>query len=99
MSSQLGAVKASTMMHDFAVTDRNVVFWEMPVQFGLQLAVRMVNEKRSPAIPFVWTREYGAAGSVAAGSDPGGSCSAARFTSTQRPAPRRRRTPRKVLVR
>jgi carotenoid cleavage dioxygenase-like enzyme len=60
VSSQSVSVKASTMMHDFAITDRDVVFWEMPVLFDLQLAVKMVSEKRSRVMPYVWTPEYGA---------------------------------------
>ena len=43
VSSQPVAVKASTMIHDFAITDRDVVFWEMPVLFDMQLAIKMVS--------------------------------------------------------
>ena len=39
VSSQPVAVKASTMIHDFAITDRDVVFWEMPVLFDAKLAL------------------------------------------------------------
>jgi carotenoid cleavage dioxygenase-like enzyme len=58
-SSEAVAVKASTMIHDFAITDRDVVFWEMPVLFDFALAVKMVTEKRSRIIPYVWKPEYG----------------------------------------
>jgi carotenoid cleavage dioxygenase len=60
VSSQPVAVKAPTMMHDFAITERDVVFWEMPVLFDMELAVKMVTEKRSTVIPFVWKPSYGA---------------------------------------
>jgi len=60
VSSQPVAVKASTMIHDFAITDRDVIFWEMPVLFDMQLAIKMVSEKRSRIMPYVWRPEYGA---------------------------------------
>jgi carotenoid cleavage dioxygenase-like enzyme len=60
VSSQPVAVKASTMIHDFAITDRDVIFWEMPVLFDMKLAVRMVSEDHSRIMPYVWKPEYGA---------------------------------------
>ena len=60
VSSQPVGVKASTMMHDFAITDRDVVFWEMPVLFNMQLAIKMVSEKRSRIMPYAWQPGYGA---------------------------------------
>ena len=59
VSSQPVAVKASTMIHDFAITDRDVIFWEMPVLFDMKLAVRMVSEEHSRIMPYVWKPEYG----------------------------------------
>jgi carotenoid cleavage dioxygenase len=59
VSSQPVAVKASTMIHDFAITDRDVIFWEMPVLFDMQLAIKMVSTKRSRIMPYVWKPEYG----------------------------------------
>ena len=59
VSSQPVSVKASTMIHDFAITDRDVVFWEMPVLFDMKLAIKMVSEKRSTVMPYVWRPEYG----------------------------------------
>ena len=59
ISSQPVGVKASTMIHDFAITDRDVVFWEMPVLFDMKLAIKMVSEKRSTIMPYVWKPEYG----------------------------------------
>jgi carotenoid cleavage dioxygenase len=58
-SSQPVAVKSSTMIHDFAITDRDVVFWEMPVLFDMELAIQMVSEERSTIMPYVWTPGYG----------------------------------------
>jgi carotenoid cleavage dioxygenase len=52
VTSQEVAVGASTMMHDFAITDRDVVFWEMPVVFDIERAVR--NE-----MPYTWEPSYG----------------------------------------
>jgi carotenoid cleavage dioxygenase-like enzyme len=60
VSSQPVAVKASTMIHDFAITERDVIFWEMPVLFDFDLAIKMVSEKRSTIMPYVWTPKYGA---------------------------------------
>jgi carotenoid cleavage dioxygenase len=59
VSSQPVAVKASTMIHDFAITDRDVVFWEMPVLFDMQLALKMVSTPRSKIMPYVWKPAYG----------------------------------------
>lgn len=42
------AVDAATMIHDFAVTDRDVVFWIGPVVFGVDPA------KPGSTIPFHW---------------------------------------------
>ena len=54
VSSQPVAVKASTMIHDFAITDRDVVFWEMPVLFDMNLAIKMVSDPHSSVMPYVW---------------------------------------------
>src|SRR4029078_1993057 len=59
VSSQPVSVQASTMIHDFAITDRDVLFWEMPVLFDMQLAIKMVSTKRSQIMPYVWKPEYG----------------------------------------
>jgi carotenoid cleavage dioxygenase len=53
VSSQPVAVKSSTMIHDFAITERDVIFWEMPVLFDTKLAVEMVSQPRSRIMPFV----------------------------------------------
>jgi carotenoid cleavage dioxygenase len=59
VSSQPVGVKASTMIHDFAITDRDAIFWELPVLFDFNLAVKMVSQKRSRIMPYVWTPSYG----------------------------------------
>lgn len=52
VSSQAVAVGQTTMIHDFAITDRDVIFWELPVTFDL--------EALPTGIPFRWHPEYGA---------------------------------------
>ncbi len=47
-------VGKSTMMHDFAITDRDVVFWEFPVVLDLSMAAKGAD------LPFRWEPEYGA---------------------------------------
>jgi carotenoid cleavage dioxygenase len=46
-------VPGPTMMHDFAITDRHVVFMDLPIVFDLELA--MAN-----TMPYRWSDEYGA---------------------------------------
>ena len=53
VSSQVVDVAGPTMIHDFAITDRDVVFWELPVVFQLDLAL-------TGELPFVWDPSYGA---------------------------------------
>jgi len=53
------AVSRSTMMHDFAITDRDVIFWEMPVLFDLDDAIKMIQDPASGVVPFHWDASYG----------------------------------------
>lgn len=46
-------VAASTMIHSFAITERDVIFWEMPVLFDLVAAAQGSDN------PFSWKPEYG----------------------------------------
>ncbi|MEO8604371.1 MAG: carotenoid oxygenase family protein [bacterium] len=46
-------VAASSMIHSFAITEQDVVFWELPVLFDIQAAIR-------GEIPFFWKPDYGA---------------------------------------
>jgi carotenoid cleavage dioxygenase len=47
------AVAGPTMIHDFAITDQDAVFWELPVVFDLERAVQ-------GEMPFLWRPGYGA---------------------------------------
>jgi carotenoid cleavage dioxygenase len=53
-------VKGPTMIHDFAITETDVVFWELPVVFDLDAAIAMVNDPGSTEFPFRWDPAYGA---------------------------------------
>lgn len=48
-------VPGGTMIHDFAITDRDVVFWDLPVVFSMQTAIERPGE-----MPFGWDPAYGA---------------------------------------
>ncbi len=56
--SETVPVKGATMIHDFAITDREAIFWEGPVLFDIQGAVRMVKGEKG-AFPFRWDPSYG----------------------------------------
>jgi len=45
---------ASTMIHDFAITGRDVIFWEGPVMFDINMAIA------GEPIPYSWNASYGA---------------------------------------
>lgn len=47
-------VAATTMIHSFAITERDVIFWELPVVFSLAAAIAGADN------PFSWTPSYGA---------------------------------------
>ena len=47
------AVSAGTMIHDFAITESDVVFWELPVVFDLAAAAA------GALNPFAWDPDYG----------------------------------------
>jgi carotenoid cleavage dioxygenase len=46
-------VPGPTMIHDFAITDRHVVFMDLPVVFDLELAMQ-------DRFPYRWSDDYGA---------------------------------------
>ncbi len=48
------------MMHDFAITETDVVFWDLPVVFNMDLAIQSINDPDSGVMPFVWQPEVGA---------------------------------------
>ncbi len=56
-----------SMMHSFAITDREAVFWECPVLFDLGSAVT------NPTDAFRWTPEYGARIGILPFGEPGAS--------------------------
>jgi carotenoid cleavage dioxygenase-like enzyme len=53
-SSEEVAVAGPTMIHDFAITERHAVFWELPVVFDLDAAIA------GEDFPFRWDPGYGA---------------------------------------
>jgi carotenoid cleavage dioxygenase len=53
VQSEAIEVPGPTMMHDFAITDRHVVFMDLPIVFDLELALAGV-------LPYRWSDEYGA---------------------------------------
>jgi carotenoid cleavage dioxygenase len=60
-------VKALTMMHDFALTAKHVIFMDLPIVFDLDTAI---NGKRD--MPFRWDDNYGARLGVLRRDDPYG---------------------------
>jgi carotenoid cleavage dioxygenase-like enzyme len=53
-------VPGPTMVHDFAITEHDAVFWDLPVVFDLDAAVAMVEGGDAGAFPFRWEPSYGA---------------------------------------
>lgn len=53
LSSQPIEVDRTTMMHSFAITDRDAIFWELPVVFDFRRAVE------GPIDAFHWDPSYG----------------------------------------
>jgi carotenoid cleavage dioxygenase len=53
-------VPGPTMIHDFAITGSDAVFWDLPVVFDLQAALAMVEGGDTGAFPFRWEPAYGA---------------------------------------
>lgn len=49
----------STMMHDFQITESDVIFWDMPVVFDLELAIAYINDPRAGQMPYQWRPEFG----------------------------------------
>jgi carotenoid cleavage dioxygenase-like enzyme len=53
VQSEVIEVPGPTMIHDFAITDRSIVFMDLPVVFDLDLAM-------AGSMPYRWSDEYGA---------------------------------------
>jgi carotenoid cleavage dioxygenase len=53
VQSEVIEVPGPTMIHDFAITDRYVVFMDLPVVFDLELA-------QAGTMPYRWSDDYGA---------------------------------------
>ncbi len=53
-------VPGPTMIHDFAITTDDVVFWDLPVVFDLDVAIAMVETGDGSQFPFRWDPSYGA---------------------------------------
>jgi carotenoid cleavage dioxygenase-like enzyme len=53
VQSEVIDVPGPTMMHDFAITDRHVLFMDLPLVFDLELAM-------AGTMPYRWSDDYGA---------------------------------------
>ena len=57
-------VPGPTMIHDFAITETDAIFWDLPVVFDLEVALAAVDADKSgdkaQAFPFRWDPSYGA---------------------------------------
>ena len=58
--SEVIDIPESVMMHDFAITERDVVFWDLPVIFDLDAATKWAADPSSGALPYKWQPEKGA---------------------------------------
>ncbi len=50
----------STMIHDFAITEQDAIFWDLPVLFDLEAAIRWLEDPASGAMPYRWDPSAGA---------------------------------------
>jgi carotenoid cleavage dioxygenase len=53
-------VPGPTMIHDFAITETDAVFWDLPVVFDLDAAIAYIEDPSSGQFPFRWDPPYGA---------------------------------------
>jgi carotenoid cleavage dioxygenase-like enzyme len=53
-------VPGPSMIHDFAITESDTVFWDLPVVFDLQAAIAMIEDPSGGTFPFRWDPSYGA---------------------------------------
>ena len=57
--SEVVDIPRSTMMHDFAITETDAVFWDLPVTFDLQAAIAYVADPTTAAFPYAWNPDAG----------------------------------------
>jgi carotenoid cleavage dioxygenase len=53
-------VPGPTMIHDFAITEHDAVFWDLPIVFDMDAAIAYIKDPASGKFPFRWTPSYGA---------------------------------------
>lgn len=53
------SIPRSTMIHDFQITETDVIFWDMPIVFDLDLAIAYINDPTNNAMPYQWKPEFG----------------------------------------
>jgi carotenoid cleavage dioxygenase len=58
--SEVVEIPNSTMIHDFAITETDVIFWDLPVVFDLDAAVKFIENPAGGAFPYTWSPEAGA---------------------------------------
>ncbi len=58
--SEVVDIPRSTMIHDFAITDQDVVFWDLPVVFDLAAATKWIEDPQSGVFPYRWSPSAGA---------------------------------------
>ncbi|MGZ6995395.1 MAG: carotenoid oxygenase family protein [Acidimicrobiia bacterium] len=68
-------VRASTMIHDFTITETDAVFWELPVVFDLESATKWIANPDSGVFPYRWSPDYGARIGIMPLGGPGGAIS------------------------
>lgn len=49
----------STMIHDFAITETDAVFWDLPVTFDLDAAIAYIADPSGGAFPYSWDPDAG----------------------------------------
>mgnify|MGYP006272370525 FL=1 len=53
-------IPRSTMIHDFQITETDAVFWDLPIVFDMDAAIKFIQDPSSGAMPFIWTPDAGA---------------------------------------